>query len=139
MVQRKKDWSHSQRWKFLAFIHLHRYLCITYHIRPNYCTYPYKCTVKQVCSLQIIASELFVYFFRKAYVVGIFELHRLVNAIQMSTHNICSFKENQEKKKPTKTSHKHHLISLLLIFLCTLSIGGYIFYHSSVFPVILKT
>ena len=41
-----------------------------YHIRPNYCIYPYKHTVKQFSSLQITASVLFVYFFIKAYVVG---------------------------------------------------------------------
>ena len=41
-----------------------------YRIRPNYCTYSYKRTVKQFHSLQIIASVLFVYFFIKAYVVG---------------------------------------------------------------------
>ena len=41
-----------------------------YHIWPNYCTYPYKHTVKQFCSLQITASVLFVYLVIKAYVVG---------------------------------------------------------------------
>ena len=43
---------------------------ITYRIRPNYRTYPYKRTVKKFRSLQIIASVLFLYFFMKAYVVG---------------------------------------------------------------------
>ena len=38
-------------------------------ILPNYCTYPYKRTVKQFRSLQITASVLFVYFFIKAYFV----------------------------------------------------------------------
>ena len=28
-----------------------------------------------------------------------FELHRLVDAIQMSTHNICLYKENQKKNR----------------------------------------
>ena len=45
-----------------------------------------------------------------------FELHQLVDVIQMSTHNICLYEENQKKKKPTKTSHKHRLMSPLLIF-----------------------
>ena len=39
-----------------------------------------------------------------------FELRRLIDAIQMSTHNICFYEENQRK------SHKHHQISPLLIF-----------------------
>ena len=38
-------------------------------IRPNYHTYPYKCTVKQFHSLQITARVLFV-FFIKVHVVG---------------------------------------------------------------------
>ena len=33
---------------------------LDYRIRPNYHTYPYKCTVKQFHSLQITASALFV-------------------------------------------------------------------------------
>ena len=41
----------------------------------------------------------------------LFELHRLVDAIQMSTHNKCFYKENQKKKI------KHHQIGPLLIFL----------------------
>ena len=40
-----------------------------------------------------------------------FELHQLVDAIQMSTFNICLYKENQKK------SHKHRQISPFLIFL----------------------
>ena len=84
---------------------------LKYRIQSNYHTYPYKRTVKQFRSRQITASVLFVYFFIKAYVVGYsFELHRLVDAIQMSNHNICLCKENQKK------SHNHHQISLFLIF-----------------------
>ena len=41
-----------------------------YRIQPDYCTYPYKLTVKQFRSLQITSSVLFVYFFIKAYIVG---------------------------------------------------------------------
>ena len=53
-----------------------------------------------------------------------FELHRLVDAIQMSSYNICFYKENQKK------SRKHHQISpLLILFLkCTLSRQIHIFY-----------
>ena len=36
-----------------------------------------------------------------------FELHRQVDAIQMSIHNISFYKENQ-KKKQHKTLRKHH-------------------------------
>ena len=43
---------------------------IIYHIQSNYCTYPYKRTVKKFRCLQITASVLFLYFFIKAYVVG---------------------------------------------------------------------
>ena len=69
-----------------------------YRIRPNYRTYPYKRTVERFRSLQITASVLFVYFFITSYVVGThFELHRQVDAIQMGTHNICFYKENQIK------------------------------------------
>ena len=61
-----------------------------YRIRPNYRTYSYKRTVKQFRSLKIIGSVIFVYFFIKAYVVG---THL---KIQMSSHNICVYKENQK-------------------------------------------
>ena len=45
-----------------------------------------------------------VYFFSLLLYKGIccgysFELHRLVNAIQMSSHNICFYKENQKKNR----------------------------------------
>ena len=43
---------------------------LTYCIQPNYRIYPYKHTVKQFRSLQITASELFVYSFTKRYVMG---------------------------------------------------------------------
>ena len=43
---------------------------LTYRIRPNYCTYTYMLTVNQFRSLPITAIVLFVYFFRKVYVVG---------------------------------------------------------------------
>ena len=60
-----------------------------------------------------------------------FELHLLVDAIQMSSHNICFYKENQEKKKQTKKqqSHKHHKMNPLRIFLSVLLVGRYISYH----------
>ena len=67
-------------------------------IRSNYRTYPYKCIVKQFRSLQITASVLFCLLLYKGICYGhSFELHQLVNAIQMSIHNICLYKENQKK------------------------------------------
>ena len=44
-----------------------------YRIQSNYHTYTNKCTVKQFHSLQIVARVLLqcIYFFIKAYVVGI--------------------------------------------------------------------
>ena len=41
--------------------------------------------------------RFFLIFFIKAYVVGTFELHSQANAIQMSTHNICLYKEVDKK------------------------------------------
>ena len=73
---------------------------LNYHIRPYYHTYPYKGTVKQFHSLQITASLLFVYFFTKPFFVVDIHLNctdLIVDAIQMSTHNICFYKENQKK------------------------------------------
>ena len=49
-----------------------------------YRIYPYKRTVKQFRSLQITASVLFVYFFIKAYVVGIH-----LNSIDLSMQFKC--------------------------------------------------
>ena len=75
----------------------------TYRIRPNYRTYPYKHTVKKFRSLQITTSVLFSLLLYKGICCGYsFELHRQVDAIQMSTHNICLCKESQKK------SHSHH-------------------------------
>ena len=69
----------------------------TYRIRPNYRTYPYKHTVKKFRSLQITTSVLFSLLLYKGICCGYsFELHRQVDAIQMSTHNICLCKESQK-------------------------------------------
>ena len=93
-----------------------------YHIQPNYCTYPYKRTVKQFQSLQIIASVLYVYFFIKAYVVD--------------THLNCVDKSMQFKWAPTIyafikkiTKIKNTKSRSLILFKCNLSIGRYIFYQ----------
>ena len=74
-----------------------------YRIWPNYRTYPYKRTVKKFRSLQITTSVLFSLLLYRGICCGYpFELHRQVDAIQMSTHNICLCKESQKK------SHSHH-------------------------------
>ena len=71
---------------------------LTYRIRSNYRTYPYKRTVKKFRSLQITASVLFSLLLYKGICCGYsFKLHRLVDAIQMSSHNICFYKDNQKK------------------------------------------
>ena len=67
-----------------------------------------------------------VYFFSDFLYKGIccgysFELHRLVDVIQMSTHNICLYKENQKK------SHYHHQINLILIFYSVSLVGRYMY------------
>ena len=77
---------------------MYLYMQTTYHIQPNYRTYSYNRTLKQFRNLQITASVLFVYFFIKAYVVGT-HLNCIIDAIQMSTHNICLYKENQKKNR----------------------------------------
>ena len=48
--------------------------------------------------LMMIMRFSFLIFFMKAYIQGTqFELHRLVDAIQMSTHKICLYKEVDKK------------------------------------------
>ena len=86
-----------------------------------------------VFRLQPVYFFLPLYSYKSIYCGYSFELHRLVDAIQMSTHNICIYKENQKKK-----SHNHHQISLLWSFYSVSLVGRYIFYHKWVFPVILK-
>ena len=75
-------------------------MCTHYCIRSNYRTYPYKRTVKKFHSLQITASVLFSLLLYKGICCGYsFELHRLVDAIQMISHNIYFYKENQKKNR----------------------------------------
>ena len=72
------------------------YYNYTYRIRPNYRTYSYKRTVKRFHSLQITGSVLFRLLLYKGVCCGYsFELHRLVDAIRMSTHNICRCNSNE--------------------------------------------
>ena len=59
-----------------------------YHIRPNYSTCSYKCTVKQCCHLKDYNQCTFTYFFiKKKYFVG--------------THLNCLDKSRQFKRVPT--------------------------------------
>ena len=106
-----------------------------YRIRSNYRTYPYKRTVEKFRSLQITASVLFLYFFIKAYVVG--------------THLNCIDLSMQFKWVPTtyafinKIRKKTRIIiikqGLFWLFFNSVSLASkYVFYHSQVFPVILK-
>ena len=73
-----------------------------YRISPNYRTYSYKSTVKPFRSIQITAK----YFLSTSLCVYPFELHWLVDTIQMSTHN-AGFYKDSEKTKTTKKPHKH--------------------------------
>ena len=79
----------------------------TYRIPPNYSTYHYKRTVKQFRSLQITASVLFIHLFIKAFFVGT-HLNCIDNSINSNEYPNISFYKETQKKKPTKTSHKHH-------------------------------
>ena len=74
-----------------------------YRIQPNYRTHPYKRTVKQFCSLQITASELFVDFFIKAYVVGTHS--KEIRKTKSKTITKKKKKKNN-KKKTTTTKNK---------------------------------
>ena len=52
-----------------------------------------------------------------------FEFHPFVDAIQMSTHNICFYKEIQKKEK---NSHKHHqIMSFADLFFSVPLVGTY--------------
>ena len=87
---------------------------------PNYCTYSCKHTVKQFLKSSDYSQCAFcLLLYKGIFSWYSFELHGLMNAIQMSTHNICLYEENQEKL------HNHYQISLFLIFFimygCTLS------------------
>ena len=84
----------------LIFIYNSSWLKLPYS--TYYWVYPFKRIVKQFRSLT--ASVLFVYFFYKGICCGYpFKLRRLVDAIQMSTYNVCFHNENPKQKH--KTSH----------------------------------
>ena len=70
---------------------------LQYRIQPNYRTYPYYHTIKQFHSLQITASVLCLLLYKDIWCGCPFEVHRLVDAIEMSTLNICNYKENKKK------------------------------------------
>ena len=95
-----------------------------YRIRPNYRTYPYKHTVKKFRSLQITASVLFSLLLYK----GI----------------CCGYKSMQFKWLLTtyafvKKVRKNRIVIIKQGLFNSVSLAGrYVFYHSRVFPVILK-
>ena len=65
----------------------------------DYCTYPYKGTVKKFRTLQITASVLLLYFFIKAYVVGIhLNCIDLLMQFKWVPTIYAFYKENQKKK-----------------------------------------
>ena len=65
---------------------------LSYHILSNYHTYPYK------RSQAILKSSDYSHYKGLICCEYPFELHQLVDAIQMSTHNKCFYIENQRKK-----------------------------------------
>ena len=90
----------------LVLAHLHNFLThhflssslVYYCIPPNYSTY-----LVSAQSSNSVVFRFFVYFCIETYVVGTHLNCIDVDAIQMSTHNICFYKENQKKQ-----SLKHH-------------------------------
>ena len=101
----------------------------TYCIRPNYCTYSYKRTVKQFRSLQITASVLLVYFLIKAYVVG---THLNCIALSMQFKWVLATYACIKKIRKKK-SHIHHQISLSSdLFYCVSLEGTHILPQMSV-------
>ena len=84
---------------------------LTYRIRSNYRTYPYKRTVKKFHRLQITACVLFLYILIKAYVAG-----TLLNCIDLSMQFKWVPTTYAFIKKIRKKSHNHHQISPFLIF-----------------------
>ena len=77
-------------------------------IQPNYQKYPCKRRFKQLLSLQITASVLFVYFFIKTYVVGT-HLNCMDLSMQFKWVPITyAFKKKIiRKKKKKKNTHKN--------------------------------
>ena len=122
-ITRRKDpklwWlSLDRNFYMLSVFILYNFPYHTYRIWPNYCSYPYKRTVKQFCSLQITASVLFVYFFVKAYkcmlrVPILIASTCWCNSNEYPQHMLLYRKSEKKhkknkKKKTTKISHKHH-------------------------------
>ena len=96
---------------------------------------PIKRTVEKFRSLKITASVLFLYFFIKAYVVG---TH--LNCIDLSMQfkwvpTTYAFINKIRKKKRTIIIKQ----GLFWLFFNSVTLAGrFVFYHSRVFPVILR-
>ena len=86
-------------------------------------THTYKCTVKQLRSLQITASVSFVYFFIKTYVVG-----TRLNCINSSMRFKWVSTIYVSIKKIRKQEENILSFADLLYLKCTLSTGRYIFH-----------
>ena len=97
-----------------------------------------KSAVKQFPSLQNTASVLLCLFLYKGICCGYtFELHRLVDAIQMSTHNICFYNKNHTKKQQQKTQKSKSTItcpSFINLFLSVVPLVYVDTYFTTSFP-----
>ena len=95
----------SSSWGVCIVFALH--IRAPFRIWPNYRKYPYKRRVKKIHVLRL--QPVYVLLLYKGICCGYsFELHRLVDAIQMITHNICLYKENQKTHTYTYThTHTH--------------------------------
>ena len=69
----------------------------TYSIQPNYRIYPYKHSQAIPLSSDYNKSIFSLLLYKGICCGYSSELHRLVDAIQMSTQHICFYKENQKK------------------------------------------
>ena len=57
------------------------------------------CMFSVVSALDYSQCTFYLLFYKGICCGFSFELHRLVDAFQMSTHNICLYKENQKKNR----------------------------------------
>ena len=81
----------------------------------------------------MMIMRLFLIFFIKAYVEGYsFELHQQVDEIQMSTHNICLYKE-VDKKYTGCNLKTTELLDCALIGLCAVIRLNMVFSRAQLF------
>ena len=123
-----------------ADLFLKRGFITMYRIRSNYRTYPISAQSRNSVFSDYSQCTFSLLLYKGICCGYSFELHRLVDAIQMSTHNICLYKENQKKRNKTKkkTHHEHQIHPFLIFFYSVSLVGRYIFHHKWVFQAILK-